>query len=254
MEEPRILYEDEHLVVVVKPYGVLSEDAASDKGAVRNNWVQTPDASEEGAVRNNRVQTSDVSEEGVVRNNWVQTLRNGSQVSLPAMLREHTGGMIYPVHRLDRTTRGVMVYAKTPSAAAALSEAVRNNRVQKEYSALVEGVTDESGELTDLLYYDRSRNKSFVVKRARRGVKEARLSYERIAAEEYAGAAVSRLRIRLMTGRTHQIRVQFASRKHPLVGDRRYGSRISADNIALCACGLCFPHPVTGEEMEFRIG
>ena len=202
MEEPRVRYRDEHIIVVEKPYGVLSEDSPAEAG-------------------------------------------------LPALLREQTGGSIYPVHRLDRTTQGLMVYAVTAAAAAALSAAITHGDLHKEYLALVEGEPEQQGELCDLLYYDRARGKSYVVTRERRGVKKARLLYERAAVGEYEGNRVSLLRVTLLTGRTHQIRVQFASRRHPLVGDRRYGSRIEAEQIALCACSLSFPHPVTGERLCF---
>ena len=176
---------------------------------------------------------------------------SGSERGMPSLLGEMLGGEIFAVHRLDRTTHGLTVYARTRGAAARLSELIRDGRVTKTYLAVAGGVTEPSGELTDLLWYDRARGKSYVVRRERRGVKEARLSFERLAVGEYRGAEVSLLRVRLFTGRTHQIRVQFASRRHPLVGDRRYGSGIAADNIALCAAALSFPHPVSGEEMSF---
>jgi len=171
--------------------------------------------------------------------------------SAPVILRELIGGDVHTVHRLDRTTEGLMVYAKSKRAAAALSRSIQDNRLTKIYLAAVEGLTDDIGELSDLLFYDRSRCKSYVVRRERRGVKSARLSYERIGTAVIDGAQASLVRIMLHTGRTHQIRVQFASRNHPLIGDRRYGSCIEARQIALCACELAFPHPVTGEDMSF---
>lgn len=174
-----------------------------------------------------------------------------SRPNLPRVLGEQCGGAVYPVHRLDRTTQGLMVYARTGEAAAAMSAVIRDGRMDKRYLAAVEGVPDERGELRDLLYYDRARNKSYVVTRERKGVKEARLRYERLAASRYDGADISLIRISLNTGRTHQIRVQFASRRYPLVGDRRYGSTVRAEQIALCCSELRFPHPVTGEEMSF---
>ena len=172
--------------------------------------------------------------------------------NMPSLLRRATGGSVYPVHRLDRTTQGVMVYAKTQEAAKRLSAMIARGEVEKTYLAVVQGIPKApSGELTDLLFFDRRKNKSFVVKRERRGVKEARLRYETLDKADYEGMTVSLLRICLLTGRTHQIRVQFASRKHPLAGDRRYGSPIALDNIALCAAELRFRHPFTGEEMTF---
>lgn len=171
--------------------------------------------------------------------------------SLPAALEERCGSRIFTVHRLDRTTEGLIVYAKTPAAAAKLSEKIGQRALRKEYLAVTQGVTEDGGELRDLLYYDRARSKSYVVSRERRGVKEARLTYERLSAAEYQGSAVSLVRVALITGRTHQIRVQFASRRHPLAGDRRYGSSIDIPHIALCACSLAFDHPMTGEPMRF---
>lgn len=177
---------------------------------------------------------------------------DGEKPNMPALLREATGSEVYTVHRLDRTTRGVMVYAKTREAAKRLIAAITRGEVEKTYLAVVQGSPAErDGELTDLLFFDRRKNKSYVVKRERKGVKTARLYYETLGTADREGTPVSLLRIRLLTGRTHQIRVQFASRHMPLAGDRRYGSAIALDNIALCAAGLRFTHPFTGEEMSF---
>jgi len=174
--------------------------------------------------------------------------------SLPALLAsamdeagEQTA--VYPVHRLDRETIGVMVYARTRQAAAALSAVLNTDAFTKEYLAVCHGrLTEDSGTLTDLLYYDRKRGKSFVVNRPRAGVKEAVLDYTCL----HTSDDLSLLRIRLHTGRTHQIRVQLASRRHPLAGDRRYGAPKSEySGVALAAHKLSFPHPVTGESMTF---
>ena len=175
------------------------------------------------------------------------------KTDMPSLLKAETGCReIYPFHRLDRTTQGLMIYAKTPDAAKRMGEMLRNGEVEKRYLAVVEGIpSPPSGELRDLLYFDRRRNKSFVVKRERKGVKEAVLSYDTLAFSQTDGEDISLLRIRLHTGRTHQIRVQFASRKTPLAGDRRYGSRLRTDEIMLCSSYLCFKHPYTGEEMTF---
>ena len=172
--------------------------------------------------------------------------QDGPGGSLPALLREQTGGGIYPVHRLDREAGGVMVYARTRPAAAALSEAIRQDRLRKEYCCLVRGVPSQpEGIYEDLLLHDRTRNKSFVVRRMRGGVREARLSYRVLASE----AGVSLVRVRLHTGRTHQIRVQFSSRGMPLLGDRKYGG--GSGPLMLWSCLLAFPHPKTGAEMVF---
>lgn len=178
--------------------------------------------------------------------------RDEKKPNMPDLLRELTGCAVVPVHRLDRTTQGVMAYAKTADAAKRMSAAIQNGAWKKTYLAVVEGTPEEpEGELRDLLFFDRRKNKSYVVRRERKGVKEARLYYETLSRAETDEKPVCLLRVRLLTGRTHQIRVQFASRKMPLVGDRRYGSGIAADQIALCAAELRFPHPFTGEEMCF---
>ncbi len=161
-------------------------------------------------------------------------------------------GYVGVVHRLDRGVGGVMVYARTPRAAAALSTAVQRHEVQKEYLAILHGALQEpAGRLCDLLYHDRMRNKTFVVDRARGGVKEAVLDYERVAVCEHPlFGTLSLVRVKLLTGRTHQIRVQFASRKHPLLGDGKYGSREKCD-ICLFSQGLSFFHPIDHRPMHF---
>ena len=175
------------------------------------------------------------------------------KTNMPSLLQEQTGcRSLYPVHRLDRSTQGLMVFAKTKEAASALSAQIQRGEMKKTYLAVVEGVPDEpSGEYTDLLYFDRRKNKSYTVKRERKGVKEARLQYEVLKTAGQDDKPISLLRIRLLTGRTHQIRVQLASRKMPLVGDRRYGSHIASEHIQLCSSELSFIHPDTGERMAF---
>ena len=155
-----------------------------------------------------------------------------SEHDVPAAL----GGEVYPIHRLDKNVGGVMVYAKTKSAAAALSKAVQEGSMVKEYLAIVHGTPPESGDWTDLLFKDSSKNKVFVVKKERRGVKKARLEFRRLTAGEE-----SLVRIRLHTGRSHQIRVQFSSRGFPLVGDGKYGARDNAPAPLLYSCRITFP-------------
>lgn len=178
---------------------------------------------------------------------------DGTNPNLPAVLKEETAcDSIFTVHRLDRTTQGLMVYAKTQEAAKHLSKTIQDGKMEKTYLAVVEGVPEEArGEYTDLLYFDRRKNKSYVVKRERKGVKQARLQYQVLQTIEHEGERLSLLKIQLLTGRTHQIRVQFASRKMPLVGDRRYGSHIPANHIQLCAARLNFIHPLTDEALCF---
>ena len=155
------------------------------------------------------------------------------------------GGEIFPIHRLDKNVGGVMVYAKTRPAAAALSRAVQEGTMVKEYVAQVHGCPPETGDWEDLLWKDSRKNKVFVVKRERRGVKKARLEFKRLTAGD-----TSLVRIRLHTGRSHQIRVQFASRKFPLVGDHKYGSRDEATAPMLFSCKLSFPWK--GKTWEFE--
>ena len=166
---------------------------------------------------------------------------------MPGLLREALGcPEIYCVHRLDRETGGLMVYAKTKRAAAALSAAIAAGELEKEYLAVLQGQPEEHGTLRDLLYRDAAKNKSFVVKRMRKGVREAELRYRRLESRE----GFSLVRVKLLTGRSHQIRVQFASRGMPLVGDGKYGSAWRDRGLALWSTALSFPHPVTGERLS----
>ncbi len=174
---------------------------------------------------------------------------------LADLLEKQTGGYIGTVHRLDRGVGGVMVYAKTPAAAAKLSAAVQARELRKEYLAVVHGEPmPESGEMRDLLFHDRRQNKTFVVERQRAGVKEALLEYDTIEHLTTArGEKCSLVHVLLHTGRTHQIRVQFASRGHTLLGDGKYGARGDNRQIALFATRLAFLHPVTRKKMEFEV-
>lgn len=168
-----------------------------------------------------------------------------SEIQMPAALRETLGGEIYPVHRLDKNVGGVMVFARTQAAAASLSKAIQEGKLIKEYVALVHGTPPESGDWEDLLWKDSRKNKVFVVKRMRGGVKKARLEFTRLTSGEE-----SLVRIRLHTGRSHQIRVQFASRGYPLVGDHKYGARDNVPAPMLYSCKLTFPHK--GKLLEFE--
>lgn len=159
-----------------------------------------------------------------------------SEMEVPAGLKEALGGEIYPIHRLDKNVGGVMVYARTKFAVAALSKAVQEGAMVKEYVAMVHGTPPESGDWTDLLFKDSSKNKVFAVKKERRGVKKARLEFTRLRAGEE-----SLVRVRLHTGRSHQIRVQFSSRGFPLVGDHKYGSRDEKTEPMLFSCCITFP-------------
>lgn len=165
------------------------------------------------------------------------------------ILKDMTGSEIFPVHRLDKGVGGVMVFAKNSKSAAELSRQVSDRTMEKTYLALLHGeITEEKGRHEDLLFFDRGKNKSFVVKRERRGVKKALLDYECIE----KGDGRSLVKVKLITGRTHQIRVQFSSRGYPLFGDRRYGAKDEEKNIALLSKGISFLHPKTGERMSFE--
>jgi len=159
-----------------------------------------------------------------------------SQTQVPQELSGQLGGTFYPVHRLDLNVGGVMVYARSKAAAAALSKLIQDGAMVKEYVAMVHGAPPESGDWEDLLFKDSSKNKVFVVKRMRGGVKKARLEFRRLSEGD-----CSLVHIRLHTGRSHQIRVQFASRGFPLVGDHKYGSRDEASAPMLFSCRITFP-------------
>ena len=196
-----------------------------------------------------------------------------SEEGVPAALREHWGrpdAFVGVVHRLDTGVSGLMVYARTPAAAAALSRqvtqsqnayAVQDGRAEgrpeapqfiKQYRAVIAGAPDEAlpaeGTLRDWLFKDSRKGRVFPVSRPRKGVREAVLEYRILQTAGNSSLAA----ITLHTGRTHQIRVQFASRKHPLAGDGKYGSRVKG-SIALQSCGLQFVHPDTGRPMEFSL-
>lgn len=165
-----------------------------------------------------------------------------------SILRKMTGYDIFPVHRLDTLTSGIMVYAKSKEAAAFLSKEIQENRFNKTYIAAVHGdVSPDKDILTDLLFKDSRKNKSFVVKRERKGVKKASLEYEVI--EKKNGLTL--LKIKLYTGRTHQIRVQLASRKHPVYGDGKYGSNANLPFIALRSHEISFIEPISRKQVTF---
>ena len=166
----------------------------------------------------------------------------------------HKPGEVYLglVHRLDRPVGGVMVFAKTSKAAARLSEQVRVKEFKKKYLVIVDGkMEQDKGELEDYLLKNEKRNVSKVVKEGTKGAKLAKLDYEVLKYQEEINLSV--LRVYLHTGRHHQIRVQFASRKHSLYGDQKYGERGRGKQIALWAYELSFIHPITKEEMNFRV-
>lgn len=197
----KVLYEDKHIIVLIKPVGVLSQ------------------------------------------------LGKENEENMLSILSEYTGKEVFPVHRLDKDVSGVMVYAKTKKAAAELSRQVSDRTMLKRYFAVAHsGDIKGEGTLEDLLYFDKRKNKSFVVKRERKGVKKALLEYKSVAENEQ----FTLFDVLLLTGRTHQVRVQFASRKMPLAGDRRYGAKDNEAHIALFSRSITFCHPETKEEMCFE--
>ena len=193
-----ILYQDDHIVVCIKPARVLSTDEPG---------------------------------------------------GLPDLLRQALGNAdIRTVHRLDCVVSGVMVLARNAHAASELSRQVRENAFSKEYLAVVHGCPQEKqGTYVDLLYRDKARRMTMVADEPAKGVQEAVLDYHVLNIAQ----GMSRVRIRLHTGRTHQIRVQFASRGMPLVGERKYSTMDDPCEIALWSWRLGFTHPRTGKRVEF---
>ena len=184
----KILYEDENVVVVVKPPEILSQFSETEENAV-------------------------------------------------TILREQTKSEIFVVSRLDRNVGGVMVFGKNSKAAADLTRQMQENVFQKEYIAAVRGKPEKNqGVFEDLLFKDSRKNKSFVVKKERKGVKKASLEYEVLCSDE----EISIVKIKLHTGRTHQIRVQFASRRMPLIGDGKYGAKDNCKNMGLFCRSVTF--------------
>ncbi len=196
-----ILYQDDHILVAVKPPRVLSTDEPG---------------------------------------------------GFPDLLRQELGDQkadIRTVHRLDRVVSGLMVLARNANAASELSRQVREDEFGKEYLAVVHGTPPERGELRDLLGRDKARKMTFVADAPAKGIQEAILTYERVNTAD----SLSRVHIRLQTGRTHQIRVQFSSRGFPLVGERKYAELEDSCQIALWSHRLTFTHPQSGEKMTFTV-
>ena len=211
MENLKVFYEDNHIIVVEKPNNIPSQ---ADK-------------------------TGDEDMLSIVKKYIKEKYAKPGDVYL---------GL---VHRLDRPTGGIMVFARTSKAASRLSEQIRNNQISKKYLAMCDGKFEEkSGTLKDFLYKDERTNTSKVVDSNKKNAKEAILDYEVIDNNEKTN--LSTVKIKLQTGRHHQIRVQFASRNHSLYGDQKYGIRGRGKQLRLWAYYLSFIHPVTKEKMEFE--
>lgn len=197
----KALFEDNDIIVIVKPVGVPSEDT-----------------------------------------------KNGEKGILNLLKTENNLTDVFLLHRLDRNVGGVMVFAKNKKSAACISKQIQENTFKKTYLAVTDGVIEEKqGIYKDLLFKDSSKNRSFVVNRMRKGVKEASLEYIVLSERENK----TLVKVTLHTGRTHQIRVQFSSRKTPLCGDVKYGSKDKQSDIALFSHSIAFTHPVTNELLTF---
>ncbi len=185
----------------------------------------------------------------------VSSQKTDGNNDMPSLLSEVAGipaNSIYTIHRLDNLVGGTMVYAVDKNSASKLSALVSDNKMQKTYLAVIHGKPEEkSGLMEDLLFKDSSKNKSYVVKRMRKGVKRALLEYELIDTVEYNNEEISLVKILLHTGRTHQIRVQFSHRKMPLLGDRRYGSGKDDCPVALWSHKIEFTSPFDGEDKTY---
>ena len=172
---------------------------------------------------------------------------------LPELVRDALGdpnANVRTVHRLDRTVSGLMVLARRSKAASELSRQIREGEFQKEYLAVIHGTPEaETGEFWDLLLRNKQERKTYVVTETGKDVQEAVLTYQVQNHKE----DLTRVRIQLITGRTHQIRAQFSGRGLPLVGDRKYGIPDAAEEIALWSYRLAFKHPYSGQPMEFTL-
>jgi len=210
MNNLEILYEDNHIIVVVKPPNILSQ---SDN-------------------------TNDLDMLTIIKNYLKEKYNKPGNVYL---------GL---VHRLDRMTSGIMVFAKTSKAASRLSNNIREGDFKKEYIATVTGKLEGTGQLQDYLFKDERTNTSSVVKENKKNAKLAKLEYMVIGHTVCKDKEYTYVRIKLYTGRHHQIRVQFSNINHPLYGDVKYGSQ--KGELALVACSLKFIHPTKDEVMEFE--
>lgn len=172
---------------------------------------------------------------------------------VPDLVREELGNQkadVRTVHRLDRVVSGLMVLARSSVVASALSMQIREGSFQKEYLAVIHGHPEnDCGRFQDLLQRDKVERKTYVVTQQGKGVQEAILDYQTVSFSE----EMTRVRIQLVTGRTHQIRAQFSSRGLPLVGDRKYSLNQDNCEIALWSYRLSFYHPVSDKRMNFQL-
>lgn len=172
---------------------------------------------------------------------------------MPELVRDalqDPNAQVRTVHRLDRVVSGLMVLACNNHSASELSRQIRQNEFEKEYLAVIHGTPEQDrGRFFDLLFRDKARKMTMVVQEEGKGVQPAVLHYRVLERKN----GLSRVQIQLETGRTHQIRVQFASRNMPLVGERKYSTIEDDCEIALWSYKLGFTHPTTGERLEFTL-
>jgi len=171
---------------------------------------------------------------------------SSQKASMISLLSEECKSDIFCVHRLDTPTGGIMVYAKDSKTAGKLTASLSSESSKKEYICAVHKTGMGSGRMEDLLWHDKRQNRGYVVDRERKGTKSAILDYETLS----ENGEISLMKVTLKTGRTHQIRIQFSSRKAPLVGDGKYGARDNCP-LALYCFHLCFVHPITKKQFDF---
>ena len=182
-----------------------------------------------------------------------KTSDSKNMISAISELTDIPEDSIYPIHRLDTIVGGTILYALNPKSSALLTRMMSEKSIKKQYLAVVHGrPAEDKGIFTDLLFKDSSKNKSFVVKRPRKGVKDATLEYALLGFVNYNKEVVSLVKITLKTGRSHQVRVQFSSRKMPLFGDRRYGSGKDKCTVSLWSHSLSFISPFDQKQKNYK--
>ena len=210
MEKLKVVYEDNHVIVVIKPAGIPSQ---ADKSGDLDMLTLVKEYIKE---------------------------------------KYNKPGNVYVglVHRLDRMTSGLMVFAKTSKGASRLSNSIREGDFKKEYLASVSGRLEGNGMLENYLFKDERTNISSVVNESKKNAKLAKLEYKVLGHTMYKDEEYTYVRVKLYTGRHHQIRVQFSHINHPLYGDVKYGGK--KGDLALIACSLKFIHPTKDDVMEFE--
>ena len=239
--ELKVLYEDKELIVVIKPAGVQSQSSSGFEEDMVS-LIKKHIAGKTGADSTSASGASHGAKTGV------SGARSTGGQSRSVAGEPYVG----VIHRLDTMVEGVMVYAKTKEAAAALSKQVQAGDIGKKYQAVLCGIPKEkSGKLSDYLVQDNKANMSRAAKQSDAGAKLAELNYKLIDKKFVGGEQFSRVEIELLTGRHHQIRVQFSSRNLPILGDVKYGGR-KADRLYLVSNEISFTHPKTKKKMTYK--